>query len=97
MAIKTKDELLEKIRLIVKDDASDDVLSLIEDISDTISSNNGEDWQRKYEDNDRAWRERYRDRFYNTEGFKEDFREDVREEIEEKKITYESLFNEERK
>ena len=61
--VRTKDELLASIKDRFKDDTSDETISFIEDVSDTIK-----DWKSKYEENDKQWREKYRDRFFNSEG-----------------------------
>ena len=61
--VKTKDEIMESVKAIVGDRSDDDALAFLEDFSDTIESF-GEDWRGKYEENDRAWRERYRARFF---------------------------------
>ena len=65
--IKSKEELLNAIKAIIPDDSTDDALSLFEDLSDTLEenkNNDNEDWKTKYEENDKMWRERYRDRFF---------------------------------
>lgn len=74
--VKTKDELLASIKDKFKDDTSDETISFIEDVSDTINdletrASDETDWKSKYEENDKQWREKYRDRFFNSEG-KED-------------------------
>lgn len=64
MAILKKDELLQAVQ--AKLTSSDDDLTLLENITDTInelSARDNEDWKAKYEENDRAWRERYKARF----------------------------------
>lgn len=93
MAVKTKEELLTAIRAKVGEDSGDETLTLIEDISDTIDSmnnNDKENWKQKYEDNDAAWRQKYRDRFFSATGDDDD-----EEEFEEKALTYDELFKEE--
>lgn len=68
--IKSKEELLNAIKAIIPNDSTDDALSLFEDLSDTLeetNNNNNEDWKTKYEENDKMWRERYRDRFFSGE------------------------------
>lgn len=71
MSVLSKDELLNKIREIVGDsETSDTVLELYGDIEDTYTSFIAEipdsvDWKAKYEENDKAWRERYKNRFFN--------------------------------
>lgn len=93
MAVLKKEDLLNAIKEIVGDDTSDDTITFIENVTDTINdleskSNDSEDWKTKYEENDKAWREKYRNRFF---GNKEDFEE--KEEDEDKTIkTFEDLF-----
>lgn len=97
MAIKTKDEILAAIRDRLADDTTDEALALLEDIADTLDdmiSSRSDDWKTRYEENDKMWRERYRDRFFSeeredNEGFQVD--EERREEVR----TYEELFEEE--
>lgn len=69
MAVRTREELLEAVRARLGDDTSDEAIALVEDISDTMGDYEeraGEDWEQKYKDNDAAWRQRYRDRFFGT-------------------------------
>lgn len=91
MAVKTIDEIMTKVREIIGEDDSDEAIEFIEDISDTLESfSNVEDWKTKYEENDRKWREKYRDRFFTS---KEEVEEDDIEEPEEKeKKKFEDLF-----
>lgn len=91
MAVKTVDEIMAKVREIIGEDDSDEAIGFIEDISDTLESfSNAEDWKTKYEENDKKWREKYRDRFFTS---KEEVEEDDIEEPEEKeKKKFEDLF-----
>lgn len=69
MAIKTKDELIQSLNAVLGDNASDEALALMEDVSDTLGDNAARgavDWEQKYRENDAAWRTRYRDRFMNN-------------------------------
>lgn len=98
MAVRTKDELLEIIRGRIGDDTSDETISFVEDITDTLSdyeekatNSNNEDWKTKYEENDKMWREKYRERFFSKEVEKED--EDFSED-EVKSLSYDDLFEE---
>lgn len=98
MAVRTKDELLEIIKERIGDDTSDETISFIEDITDTLSdyeekatNSNNEDWKTKYEENDKMWREKYRERFFSKEVEKED--EDFSED-EVKSLSYDDLFEE---
>lgn len=70
MAVKSVTELLSQIQQRFGDDTTDETLAFIEDVSDTVndlqSRANGEtNWEQKYHENDAAWRQRYRDRFFN--------------------------------
>lgn len=91
MAVKTVDEIMAKVRERIGEDDSDEAIEFIEDISDTFESfSNGEDWKSKYEENDKKWREKYRNRFFTP---KEEVEEDEIEEPEEKeKKKFEDLF-----
>lgn len=91
MSVKTVDEIMEKIRERIGKDDSDEAIEFIEDISDTFESFlNTEDWKTKYEENDKKWRKKYRDRFFSS---KEEVEEDEIEEPEEKeKKKFEDLF-----
>lgn len=91
MAVKTVDEIMKKVRERIGEDDSDEAIGFIEDISDTLESfSNAEDWKTKYEENDKKWREKYRDRFFTS---KEEVEEDDIEEPEEKeKKKFEDLF-----
>ena len=91
MAVRTTDEILESIRTRVGDSTEDADLEFLEDVTDTLSdlkekSSGHEDWKAKYEENDKQWREKYRDRFFEK---KEE--EEVIEEPETPK-TFEDLF-----
>lgn len=91
MAVKTTDEIMRKVREIIGEDDSDEAIEFVEDISDTLESfSNVEDWKTKFEENDKKWREKYRDRFFTS---KEEVEEDDIEEPEEKeKKKFEDLF-----
>lgn len=95
MAQRTKEELLASVHTIVGDNNSDEALALIEDINDTydgLSANSGEDWKKKYEENDQAWRSKYRERFFS--GKEDEFDEESEEENTREKYRYENLFKE---
>lgn len=69
MAVKSKDEILEAIRTKFEGDDSDDTLSFIEDVSDTMDDMSEQidksgEWKAKYEQNDKEWREKYKQRFF---------------------------------
>lgn len=93
--IRKGEELLAMIKGVIGEDTSDESLQLIEDVSDTITDYEDrakEDWKAKYEENDKTWREKYRDRFFN--GKPESEPEDEPDDDRPKRLTYENLFKE---
>lgn len=69
MAVLSKEDFLNLIKERTKDSTDDDTLKFIEDVTDTINSlseTDGEDWKTKYEDNDKMWRQKYKDRFFSA-------------------------------
>lgn len=95
--VKTKDEILNAIKERFGEDTSDETLSLIEDVSDTLDdyetkTNDSTDWKTKYEENDKTWRERYRDRFFSGESDKDDEDHDDFDDDTPTKRTFEDLF-----
>lgn len=92
MAVRTTDEILESIKTRVGDSTEDADLKFLEDVADTLSdlkskTEGQEDWKTKYEENDKQWREKYRDRFFE----KKEEQEEKKEEPEAPK-TFEDLF-----
>lgn len=99
MAVRTIEEIMESVRTHVGDSTDDTALSLIEDINDTMNdlstkaNGDKENWKEKYEENDKMWRTKYRDRFFSS---KEDEEFEETETEEKEKITkYDDLFKEE--
>lgn len=94
MAIKSIDEIMGAVRARVGDDTSDEAIALVEDVSDTLNSlSSGEDWKKKYEDNDAEWRKKYRDRFFNPDKPADI---DPEPDPEPERLTFEKLFKEEK-
>lgn len=99
--IKTRDELLEALKGKLGDDTSDETLALIEDVSDTLTdyetkTKDSTDWKAKYEEKDKEWRQKYRDRFFKHDAKDED--EGEAEQDEPKTVEkFEDLFTEKEK
>ena len=91
MAKLKKEELIEKVKAMSGEIPSDEYISLIEDISDSIVDEY-EDWKSKYEENDANWRKRYIERFSNKEEIKEEKEDKVKDT--DVKTSYEDLFEE---
>lgn len=101
MAVKSKEDLLKQIEEVLPN-TDDKTLGLIEDISDSFTdletkSKDQTDWKKKYDENDAAWRQKYKDRFFNS-GAEESEKEDPPEVPEEiKPSSYDDLFKEPKK
>ena len=98
MAIKSKEDILSAIRERFAEDNSDEAISFIEDVSDTITDlenkakGDGKDWQAEAKRIDDEWRERYKARFFSgktAEEPEEDF------DDEPKQLKFEDLFTKE--
>lgn len=98
MAVKTREELLKSIKARVGDNTDDETIAFLEDVTDTLTDyeekvkGDGVDWKNKYEENDKMWRQKYTDRFFNGEPDKPDTPQPKPED--EKNITrFEDLFS----
>lgn len=92
MAVRTTQEIIDELKSSFGESPDDTQLAMLEDVCDTFTDLNersGEDWKTKYEENDKAWRKRYTDRF---SGKADPEQDQVGDEPEPKQLTYESLF-----
>lgn len=92
MAVRTTQEIIDALKESFGEAPDDTQLAMLEDVSDTFTDLNeksGVDWKTKYEENDKAWRKRYTDRFSGKADSEPDPSE---EDTEPKPLTYESLF-----
>ena len=92
--IRTSSELINLVKERIGEDTSDESLSFLEDVSDTLGDYDNRlsdttDWKTKYEENDSMWRQKYKDRFMSGSS-----QEDEKEESEEKPApkTFADLF-----
>lgn len=98
MAIKTREEIMESIRTRFAEDSSDETLSLIEDVSDTLTDfeakakGDGKDWKAEAERIDKEWREKYKARFF--DGGNPAPEPEPEEPEDQKILTYDELFKE---
>lgn len=98
MAVVNKDTIMERLRENFNDNDSDDVLGLLEDVTDTLNDyqsrleENG-DWKERYEQNDREWRQKYKDRFFNNEPEPDPEPEPDKDPEQERPTTFEELFH----
>jgi len=74
---RTKSEILSQLKVILKDDTSDEAVSLLEDITDTLDDTDTdvlEDYKKRVEEletrvkeTEDFWRSKYTDRFFSTD------------------------------
>lgn len=89
----SKEELLDKVKAYTGDRTDDETLSLIEDISDSMTVDDSDDWKAKYADLAR----KYKDRFTEKEEVKDEEEEKDDDDEEEKDdITVDDLFTDEK-
>lgn len=76
--IVSKEDLLKQIKDLIGDNTSDEALALIENASDTLDAQSEgtdrdellktiETLKTEKEELDKSWRDKYRDRFFNTD------------------------------
>ena len=73
MHILSREDYFKKIESLTKNGTDDDITTL-EDLTDTYNdlekkaNGDGENWKEKYDELDKTWRERYRHRFFSSDG-----------------------------
>lgn len=100
MAIRSKEEIIAEITKKFGEDTSDEAITLIEDVSDTLDNlsgagADGKDWKAEAERIDKEWRQKYVSRF-NSKGDEPDDNKGSQGE-KPKKLTFENLFTEKEK
>lgn len=81
----------------IGEDNSDEAIGLLEDITDTLTdyetrTADSTNWKQKYEDNDKEWRDKYKERFMSGDSSKDE--QIIEEEEKPKRYTFEDLFKE---
>ena len=97
MAIKSREDLLKSLTILIGDNSTDENLAILEDVTDTLKDYEEKtadqtDWKSKYEQNDADWRKKYKERFLSGEAIKDEQEEDVKKDS--KTLTFDSLFKE---
>lgn len=99
--IRSYEEIMEAVKTRLSEDTSDEALAFIEDISDTLKAGNNieaEELKKKLEENDKMWRKKYMDRFFNNDDDKgndndnSNGSDDAEEPEPEAPQTFEELF-----
>lgn len=95
MAVRTNDEIMQLLRERIGEDTSDEAISLLSDVSDTLTSyadNSNINWKEKYEQNDADWRKKYKERFFSPSKQPDEDQSDEDFEDKPKQLTFEALF-----
>ena len=102
MPALSREDFMGAIKARIGEDTSDEALKFLTDMSDTFDTleqsakGDGIDWKAKYEENDKSWREKYRDTFF-SKPVEEPATPDASEpEPEPKMLKYEDLFTTEK-
>lgn len=98
MAVRTREEILALVKERIGEGQTDDDISFIEDVTDTLSDmeqrvKEAGDWKTKYEENDASWRKKYKERFFESSNDLDDALPDGNVTQTEIK-TYDDLFKE---
>lgn len=103
MALRSKEELIAAINQRLGETPTDEDLALLEDVADSFDdltqrANGSGEWEQKYKDLDKNWRDKYRARFLSGTGDDDGkLNDDPDDAPDEKPLTYESLFKTEEK
>lgn len=74
MPVLNREAFFNRVHDVFGSDTSPENISFIEDMTDTYAdlekraNGDGMDWKQKYEENDKAWREKYQHRFFSSGG-----------------------------
>lgn len=97
MAVKTREEILESLRGRFGEEPTDDDIAMLEDITDTFTdfeekTSDATNWKNKYEENDKAWKKKYSDRFFSKGDGNNDNSGDSDEPEDKPMKTFDDLF-----
>lgn len=96
MAVKTREEILKSLRDRFGEEPTNEDIAMLEDITDTFKdfeekTSDATNWKNKYEENDKAWKKKYSDRFFSKDDDKNN--KDEPEEPDDKQMkTFDDLF-----
>ena len=94
MAVLSREDLMKRLNEALGEDAD---VSIMEDVADTYDAvadhSDADEWERRYNENESAWRKRYRDRF--ESGTPDPTGTNIEDESQEEEIkvkTFDELF-----
>lgn len=93
MAVLSREDLMKRLNEALGEDAD---VSIMEDVADTYDAiadhSDADEWERRYNENEAAWRKRYRDRFECGTPDPDPINTDDEQEDEIKVKTFDELF-----
>lgn len=75
MAVLSREDFFARMQERLGNDTSDSSIAFLEDMTDTYNDlekracGDGVNWQKKYEENDAAWKAKYQHRFFSGGGY----------------------------
>ena len=96
MAVRSREEIISQISARFGEDKSDDVIALIEDVTDTFVdletkvNSDGKDWKAEAERIDKEWRDKYIKRFSSNSDEPDDV--ELKKQGSGKDYSFEKLF-----
>lgn len=103
MAVLSKEDFMKRVQERIGEDSSDEALSFVEDMSDTYNDMetrttgvNEEEWQKKLDDLDASWRNKYKARFFEGQTTPQEVKDEQTEDVKDdgETVTFEDLFEE---
>ena len=91
----SKEELLMKVKEYIGEDTSEEAVSLLEDVDDSMSDSNDGEWEQKYHELDESWKQKYIERFGSgdpEQNKEDDSKEDESKEDDSEEKTFDELF-----
>lgn len=97
MAILNRDDFFARVNSMVGENSSDEAIAFVEDMSDTYNAlasqtEEAADWERRYHENDEAWRRKYQNRFFRGDAEIVVDNSGGEEEIPPDEVTIDDLF-----
>ena len=105
MATLGRKEFFETLNKLIGDNSSDEAITALENLTDTFNdfenrTSGSTDWEKRYNENDKMWREKYRARFFDSDAEKqpvpepEPEPEKTPEQVKAETISIDDLFRE---
>lgn len=93
MAVLSREDLMKRLNEALGEDSD---VSILEDVADTYDAvadhADADEWERRYHENEAAWRKRYRERFESGTPNTADNKQDDHHDDEIKVKTFDELF-----